>query len=297
MSVEADPGPANMLELPTSVLARLVQHVASGPGGLASAEMLSQTCWAFYDLSKSTAVLYRNLHLANPLNSLDHPFFWWLANRRGHISGLTAEIRLRRMGGWPPKPSPQQLRGLFGIPGLHLTLSCNEVIATRDHFFIIKTLTHYGHLIDHLISAICTSTVCFDLEELKLQDFCEAAAPCRSVDLTVGTSHVMPVNMVDLNPVAGSLVCLRLEPSARVELTANGELRTAAGKLESVSSLALLSQLTSLSLHRYHLGAEEPWIHLSGLTNLKQLSLGVAASGDPSPLSALTGLSFEVTQQ
>ena len=40
-----------------------------------------------------------------------------------------------------------------------------------------------------------------------------------------------------------------------------------------------------------HFGAEEPWSHLVGLTNLKQLTLRVAASGDPSPMSALTGLS------
>ena len=51
------------------------------------------------------------------------------------------------------------------------------------------------------------------------------------------------------------------------------------------------SQLTSLSLTTFHFEDEEPWNQLAQLTNLKQLSLQVAASGDPSPLSALTGLS------
>ena len=50
-------------------------------------------------------------------------------------------------------------------------------------------------------------------------------------------------------------------------------------------------------------GADEPWTPLGGLTNLRQLSLLVGASGDPSPLSALTMLSslciysFDVEQE
>ena len=83
-----------------------------------------------------------------------------------------------------------------------------------------------------------------------------------------------------LGPVTGSLARLNL-------ISAPGFVHRA---LQGVSSLSSLSQLTSLSVGNYEFGAEEPWTHLAGLTNLKQLSLEVAASGDPSPLSALTKL-------
>ena len=78
MSVEAGPSPANVLELPSTGLARIIQHVASGSGGLASAAALSQTCKSFYALSESSAVTYRNLHVDKPVNSLDDPFYRWL---------------------------------------------------------------------------------------------------------------------------------------------------------------------------------------------------------------------------
>ena len=83
-----------------------------------------------------------------------------------------------------------------------------------------------------------------------------------------------------LEAVTGSLVQLNL---ASTRFPSRG--------FESVSSLSFCSQLTSLSLGIFHFGDEEPWIHLAQLTNLKQLALRGAASGDPSPLSALTGLS------
>ena len=271
MSSQADDSPPTLVELPSTWLAHLVQHVASGPGGLASAAALSQTCKSFQALSESSAVTYRNLHVDKPLHNLAHPFFQWLAKRHGRIAGLTAELRLVTVH------NPEQLQVMFGIPGLHLTVCYDAEITSPDELFMTKVLIPHGHLIDHLTSFVCTK-----VDGLKLQDFCEAAAPCRSLDLTAEAPSGEPVNMGDLSPVAGSLVRLNLECDA---------IFNRFFKLESVSSLSILSQLTSLSLEDVDFGADEPWTHVVGLTNLKQLSLWGAASGDPSPLSALTGLS------
>ena len=275
MSLEASQySPLNFLELPRTWLAHLVQHVASNPGGLASAAALSQTCKSFYALSDSSAVMYRNLHLDNPVDSLDHPFFRWLAKRHRRVAGLTAELRLLTVDS--PEPGPEQLQLMFSIPGLHLTLRYNTEVTAPDDLFVTKVLRPHAHLIDHL-----TSIVHIKAGGLELQDFCEAAAPCRSLDLTVGGHSQGPLNVGALNPVADSLVQLSLKGSAMF-----------VRQLESVGSLSSLSQLTSLNLEDVEFVAEEPWIFLGGLTNLKQLSLWVAAPGDPSPLSALTKLSF-----
>ena len=273
MSVQADPsGPSNLLELPCTWLAHLVQHLASGTGGLANAAALSQTYKYFHALSDSSAVTYRNLHLDKPLQSLGHPFFGWLAKRQARVAGLTAELWLLTVDGL--EPEPEQLQLMFSIPGLHLTVRCDAELSTLDDPFMTNVLRPHGPLIDHLISRVC-------INGDGLQDFCEAAAVCRRLDRTVKGSADELLDMVALNPAAGSLIRLNLDhflPFGRREL----------GR---VSSLSLLSQLTSLSLDTFHFRAEEPWTHLVGLTNLKQLTLRVAASGDPSPLSALSGLS------
>ena len=219
MSVKEYHGPANLLGLPDTWRANLVQHVASGAGGLASAAALSQTCKSFHALSESSAVTYSNLRLKNSVDSLDHPFFRWLEKRHTRVTGLTAALRLT-VG--VPESEPEQLQVLFAIPGLHLTLD--------------------------LISTGCYEDI---------------------------------VKLSSLHPVADPLVQLSLR---------NSKYHFSVTKLESVSSLSLLSQLTSLSL-AVDCGAEEPWNHLVGLTNLKHLSLQGAASGDPSLVSALTGLS------
>ena len=274
MSALADHGPSKLLELPSTWLAGLVQHVASGAGGLASAAALSQACKSFNALSESSAVTYRNLHLGKPLNSLDHPFFRWLAKRHSRVVGLTAELRLLTVGG--PETGPEQLQVMFGIPGLHLTLRCDEVVCTPDDPVMTKVLKPHGHLVDHL-----DAIVSIEGGGLKLQDFCQAAAPCRSLDLTVRVYSVEPVNMCALHRVTGSLVRLSMKSTSLFVHQL----------CESVSSLSSFSHLSRLSLNGFDFGAEEPWVHLVGLTMLKQLSLEVAASGDPSSLSALTGLS------
>ena len=275
MSVQADQySPSPILELPSTWIAHLIQHVASGTGGLASAAALSQTCKSLYALSESSAVTYLNIHVDSPMESLDHPFFRWLAKRRSRVAGLTAELRLRTVGG--PGPEPEQLQVMFGIPRLHLSLLCDGEISTPNDPFITKVLRPHGHLIDHLSSLVYISE-----EGLTLQDFSKAAAPCRSVDLKVCDSREVPLNMGALDPVAGSLARLHLKDVSGLSRES-----------QNVSSLSLLSQLTSLRLEHFEFRSEEPWIYLVGLTNLKQLSLRVAASGDPSLLSALTGLSF-----
>ena len=269
MSVQADHGPSKLLvDLPSTWLAHLVQHVASGAGGLASAAVFSQTCKTFNSLSESSAVMYRNLHLSKPVTSyLYHHFFLWLAKRENRVAGLTAGLRL---GFGDPVPEAEQLELMFSIPGLHLNIRNTVGMTGSDDPFMTKVLRPYGHLIDHLSSFVRIRG------DLTLQNFCKAAAPCRSLAFIARFDLGKEMNMVALDHVAGSLVQLHLENIVMIR------------NVENVSSLALLSQLSSLRLQEVDFGAEEPWIHLVGLTNLKQLSLWVAAPGDCSGLSALT---------
>ena len=269
MSVQADHSPS-LLELPSTCLAHLVQHVASGPGGLASAAAFSRTCKYFYALSESSAVTYRNLHFGKPVKSLGHRFWPWLAKREGRIAGLTADVRLLRVGGL----GPEQLQVLFRIPGLHLTIHYDSEATAPLEAFVTKVLRPHGHLIDHLIAPVRIKE-----EELTLQDFGEAAAACRSLDLTARQYSEEPFDVGALDPVAGSLV--RLNLASPGSLFSNSSLR----KLSSFSRLSLLS------LKHVALEAQDSWLLMAQLTNLKQLSLQIAASGDPSPLSALSGLS------
>ena len=210
------------------------------------------------------------------LNSLDHPFFRWLAKRHSRVAGLTVELQLLSVGG--PEPGPEQLQVMFGIPGLHLVLRWDGVISAPDDPFMTKVLRPHGHLIDHLIASVS-----IDAERMILQDFCKTAASCRRLELTGEQADFSqePLNLGALNPVAGSLV--RLDLASTVSIPHR--------QLETMSSLSFCSQLTSLKLTRFDCGAQEPWVQLAQLTNLKQLSLRVAASGDPSPLLSLTGLS------
>ena len=210
---------------------------------LTSAAALSQTCKSLHALSESSAVTYRNLHLENPLCSLDHPFWSWLAKRHDRVTGLTGELWAYTVAIF--EAEPEQLQVLFGIPGLHLGLSCNYVMSTPDDPFMTKVLRPHGHLIDRL-----TCNVNVDGNGVKLQDFCEAGALCRTVELTVGGSFEVPINMGALKPLAGSLVHLSLESYSG-----------SAGKLESLSSLSLLSQLTSLSMNEFDLAGQEPWVN------------------------------------
>jgi hypothetical protein len=133
----------------------------------------------------------------------------------------------------------------------------------------------HGHLISHLTLKI---TVGGDRQ--KLREFSEAAARCRSVELTLLHPPGQVVDLADLKAVAGCLCCFTCRP------TSSGR-----GSLIGTSVFSSMSQLTALDVDREQFGSEEPWGMLAKLTSLQQLEfLEVSATGDPSPLSALTGL-------
>jgi internalin A len=89
------------------------------------------------------------------------------------------------------------------------------------------------------------------------------------------------ISLDDLAPVAGSLHTLDCRPRPGM----------GRGRLGGTSAFCSMSQLTGLTLTCEHFENEEPWGMLGQLTTLRQLELRVGASGDPSPLSALTRLS------
>jgi Leucine-rich repeat (LRR) protein len=134
----------------------------------------------------------------------------------------------------------------------------------------------HGHLISHLTVEVHTSE-----ETLTLRDFTKAAAACRSIDLTISHFTHEQADLSDLDVMATSLHGLTCEPFMYwAEFTLTG-----------TSVLHSLSRFTALHLVREDLRNEEPWGLLATLTSLQQLHVEVTASGDPSPISALTGLS------
>ena len=271
--------PSNVLELPSTWLASLFQHAASGPGGLASAAALSQTCSSLHALSESSAVSYRSLHATQPISSAEHPLWQWLAKRKGRITGLGVKVELdaslstRKAKAWEGV-----LQTLSSIRDLHLTVSWvrdiflrSVGVSSQKHPFIRQWLGQYGHCINHL-----DAHVGFDAQRLPASTFCKAAAVCRSLRLDVAFLESLDCN--DFAPVSASLIGLTLRG---VDGTA---------VLRDLGSLTCFQQLTALSLTGLDLADEDPWSPLAALTGLTQLDLDVAAYGDPSALSALTGL-------
>jgi hypothetical protein len=169
----------------------------------------------------------------------------------------------------------QSLQTLSDIPGLQLKVKWVGVVHGLDHPCVAYWLKQHGVLINHL-------TVVVQVSEggLTLKDFSKAAAPCRSIHLTVNHRSNQVVDLTDLAPVAGSLLSLTCKP--------NGY---ALGSLRGASAINSMSQLTALRIQYENLQGEEPWGSLANLTSLQMLSLILQTSGDPSPLSALTGLS------
>jgi Leucine-rich repeat (LRR) protein len=274
---------SQLLDLPPAWLALLLQHVACGPGGLATAAALSQTCKFLQNLSEGAAVTYRNLTLTIAISSPDHPFWQWLAKRRSRIAGLSLDLRVEdldddaaliaiQVSNWM-----QRLQTLSGIPGVQLRLEWVNVVDDLDHSCIAQWLRQYGQLISHLSVEVFVSE-----DRLKLGEFSEAAASCRSIELTFQHFWDEAVDFSDLAAVAGSLQRVTCEPIEHYPDSI----------LKGTSALSSMSQLTALHLVREDFGSEEPWGLLANLTGLQQLSLEVNASGDPSPLSALTGLSY-----
>jgi hypothetical protein len=141
----------HVLELPKAFLALLFQHVASGPGGLASAAALGQTCKFLHSLSEGPAVAYSNLLLATEISSPDHPFWQWLVKKSGRIAGLSLELRLAVLGDDGDEDDhdddddeptenadqlpdwTQPLQSLSAIPGVQLRVTWGGKIADLDH--------------------------------------------------------------------------------------------------------------------------------------------------------------------
>jgi hypothetical protein len=275
---------SHVLELPPALLALLYQHVASGPGGLANPVALSQTCKVLHTLYEGPAVAYSNIILAAPISSPDHPVWQWLAKRSGRIANLVLTLRLRddrerwiedgawKLGRCMLLEWVQPLQTLSCIPGVELRLEWVRSVHEMYNPLMNKWLKQYGQIISHL-----TAEVHIDTVWLPLWAFSKAAAACKSINLTIGTYSREVVNLSDLDAVASSLRSLRCD-------TNDCDVRGA-------STLSSMSQLTALHLKCRKFQNEEPWDYLAMLPRLQQLKLAMCTSGDPSPLSALTGLS------
>jgi hypothetical protein len=171
------------------------------------------------------------------------------------------------------------LQTLFGIPSVQLEVEWEGSIADRDHLCLNQWLRQHGKSINHL-----TVQVYISEDRLNLREFAEAAAGCRSINLSISQPTYFSddeeeaIDLAELTPLVSSLECLTCDPDYF-------------GILRGLSALSSLQHLTSLSLLNADLVDEEPWDHLSQLTSLRQLSLEMRVTGDPSPLSALTRLS------
>jgi hypothetical protein len=171
----------------------------------------------------------------------------------------------------------QPLETLSGIPGVQLTVGWLNHASIFDHPCKIQWIKQHGQSIIHLNVELYNKSC----ERLKLRDFSEAAAPVRSIDLKIRHSYGSVLELSDLDTVAGSLhqLSCTAEPQPRA-------------KLKGARALMNMSQRTSLLLAREDFGNEEPWSMLAKVTSLQRLSLSVFCSGDPSPVSALTGLTY-----
>jgi Leucine-rich repeat (LRR) protein len=170
----------------------------------------------------------------------------------------------------------QPLQTLSGISGLQLRVVLDGPVYDLDHPIICQLVKQHGQIISHL-----TVEAHVHEDRLKLRDVSEAAALCRSIDLTVCHPLSQVLDLADLEPVAGSLQ----------SLTCQSSVFNQHGSLIGVSAFNRMAQLTALHVYNEDLGSEEPWGVLATLTDLRQLGLRVSASGDPSQLSTLTGLS------
>jgi Leucine-rich repeat (LRR) protein len=225
-------------------------------------------------------VTYSNVFIAATIASPFHPVWQWLAKRSGRIADLTLELWLNILDASTPQTAglitawEQPLQTLSGIPGAQLRVRVVGRVADLNHPYIDQWLKQHGQLISRLTAEVRVSD-----DRLKLRDFAEAAVLCKSIDLRVSHPQNQVVDLSDLNPVAGSLQYFSCHSSTFWH-----------GSLKGASAFKSMSQLTALHFNNEDLGNEEPWESLAKLTSLQRLSLFVGASGDPSHLSALTGL-------
>jgi hypothetical protein len=236
-------------------------------------------------------VTFRNLLLTAAISSPDHPVWQWLDKRRRHIAGLDLTLRLELLGVDATQDADQlpdwkqPLQTLSGISGLQLRVELVGGIADLHHPFLAQGVKQHGQLVRHLTVEVHVSE-----NRLKLRDFSEAAALCRSIDLTIRHPPRHVLDLADLDPVAGSLQRLTCSPTGERVNTYD------LGRFRGGSALISLSQITALHLDREvwveDFEYEEPWGLLATLRSLQELSVRVRADGgDPSQLSALTRLS------
>jgi hypothetical protein len=269
-----------LLGLPSAFLALLVQQTASGPDGLASAAALSQTCKHLHSLSEGSAVTYRNIHVQGTVSRPAHKVWQWLAKRRGRVAGLSMQLCFEMSNRGHAENDglrkwTQPLQILSGIPSVQLEVEWYAFIGDRNHLCLTQWLRQHAHTVNYL-----TVYVPISEDRLKLRDFAEAAAPCRSIDLSIEHETNDWIDLAELAPLSGCLVRL-----ASVCDTTFGP-----GVLRGLSALSSLHQLTSFYLVNEDLTHEELWGHLAKCTNIKYLFMDMTASGDPSSLSALTRL-------
>ena len=272
----SDPAPLNFSDLPRPWLAQLIQHAASGPRGSASAAALSQTCSSLHALSESSAVTYRNIHVPQTISSPDHSFWQWLAKREGHVVGLT--LRVEHNGPAARENWESPIQHLAAVPDVQLTVAAPES-NHASHSFVTQWLSQHSHSIGHFIvktrlhSRSVNSRYPSD-ETWSLQEFVTAAAPCKSLSVALlGLHEDLPLDFSCVAEVAHSLVSLDCSFD----------------QLTGITALTSLTRLSELCLAGYS-PVEEPWVSLASLTGLSRLSLVIVTHGDPSPLSALTGL-------
>ena len=277
-----------LLDLPKPWLVDLVQHVASGPDGLASAATLSQTCKLVYKLSESSAVTYRNIYVRNTIVTPNHPVWMWLAKRRGRVAGLFMKVLVNRgeelvygqgeQHGEQPAAWEGPWQSLATVQDLQLALCIGSLDSAQPH--TCQWLDQHSHFLANF-----SAHVSVDSEQLTLQSLSEALAPCKSLDLDI--SHPSPTN-IDISrliAVKSSLVKLKLDSWWDPQGFAVPE-------LSGITNFACLTKLTGLTIDRYNLASEEPWPALAALSSLKDLQLMIDSPGDPSALSALTGLTL-----
>jgi hypothetical protein len=222
-------------------------------------------------------VTYRDIHVPRTIRSPAHQVWHWLAQRSGRVAGLSLDLDLviapNEAAEWM-----QPLQILSGIPSVQLRrVVWNLIYADQKHPCITQWLRQHGRNINHLEVEARISE-----DMLELRELAEAAAVCKSVDLSIVHEPNQVIDLAELAPLRGSLRCFTCECDDD-----DGE-----GILSSVRALSSLQQLTSFNLHHETFTTEEPWDHLANLTTLEQLSMKVWASGDPAPLSALTRLSL-----
>jgi hypothetical protein len=170
----------------------------------------------------------------------------------------------------------QPLQTLSGIPGVQLRVEWVVSLADTANPYIAQWLKQHGQLVSHL-----SVPVLLIKDRLKLSDISEAAASCKSFNLNFSHYSDQVVDLTDLAPVAGSLKHFTCEP-----------IMSGCGSLRGLSARNSSSQLIVLHFSLEEYGSEQLCESLANLSSLQQLMiLRADASGDPSPLSALMGLS------